>query len=244
MLACSYFTVTTFERFLSRVRQDLIHPLVNRTRLDTCSLGNHAMVLGRRSEGQSARIRLIRLDTVFFAPLKVIVDGSPKGGFQFFGRAASEMNNVLNAVYCSMKQFIIALIPDGRGISFEGLHGATPAVSRKRRKETTAPLSISGFGCGLWSVMRNVPFLMRTREPAPSLRVKSNAASIASTSFHLIPARSGLAKIVSSVFRCFDATMRHVLSDTFFGVGTSCHPSFSEHNLISKFDIVKNGAHS
>jgi hypothetical protein len=72
---------------------------------------------------------------------------------------------------------------------------------KKRRTDFTAPLSVSGCGCGRWNVAASLSIINQTREPRPSLILPPQALNRLSISLQAIVAPAGSAKIVERVLR-------------------------------------------
>src|SRR5918999_5325552 len=81
-------------------------------------------------------------------------------------------------------------------------HGLTPFSSSHLRIASTAPLSVSGDGCGRWNTRTTPNRNTSTREPSPSASSAPNSRNSASISAQRILPEAGREKIRSSVLWC------------------------------------------
>src|SRR5690606_31838579 len=86
-------------------------------------------------------------------------------------------------------------------------HGFTPFSSNHLRMEATAPLSVSGEGCGRWNTLLSPNRRTPIREPSRSLSSAPRLINSDSMSFHLMLPLVGRANICSSVCRCLRFTL-------------------------------------
>jgi len=82
-------------------------------------------------------------------------------------------------------------------------HGITPLASSHFRMLSTALLSVSGEGCGLWKTRRSPKKRTPTREPSRSLISAPNSRNRERTSSQWMFPGVGRVKIKSSVRLCF-----------------------------------------
>src|ERR1700689_388590 len=94
--------------------------------------------------------RFLRLLAARRAKRQVILNRRGEGSFQFVHGLSLERDDIAQIDDLAMKQSGILAEFDDRFITVEmhRAHGSPPASRKNRRTDLTAPLSVSGRGCG------------------------------------------------------------------------------------------------
>ena len=136
--------------------------------------------------------------------IQVVFHRISQSCFQLINGTPLKRNHIVNMQHVTVKNIGFRVVLKTPLIAFisKYAHGFTPAFSRKRLTDFTAPLSVTGCGCGRWNVARTLFNSTRTREPRPSLISAPQAVNRLSISTHAIDGLTGLANIATSVLRC------------------------------------------
>src|SRR5947209_3381185 len=106
------------------------------------------MKLWRNARHELTREGLVRLFPALRAECEIIVDRSLEGCFQFGDALSLEGDHVARVEDFAMENPRFVVEFDFANITLVFHHGVTPAWTRNRRMERTAPLSVSFCGCG------------------------------------------------------------------------------------------------
>src|SRR5205085_3846773 len=133
---------------------------------------------------------------------QVIIYRVTKSLLEFFNRRALKGDHVAGVYHLAIKDTGLLVELDCALVALV-LHcsssGVTPASVRKRRIETTAPLSVSFRGWGRWKTALTPRKAIRTLEPLPSLISAPKATNSLSMSLHKMPDFTGSSKIACKV---------------------------------------------
>ena len=132
--------------YLSRTSKNLSYPFAHIAPRLLSSQNNLAMLLRRQTDGKPTRKRPIRFLPTFGTKCQIILYRFLEGRTQLLYGFPLKRDDISNVYNFPMKYVRLIIKLNMRKIPFVFHHNFTPASIRKRRMETTAPLSVSFCG--------------------------------------------------------------------------------------------------
>ncbi len=181
----------------------LRHPLVQRHALRLGSRSCRLMDAGVEAQNEFAGMPFERLDSFFLAHLKEHLERNLAFMLQPGDVLGVKIRAAVQPDELAAKHLDVRVVFDHRPLPFNHhhiFHGLIPLFSSHLRIDSTAPLSVSGDGCGRWNTRTSPNSFTPMRDPSRSLTLAPKSISSDSTSRHLMLPEAGRAKISARVF--------------------------------------------
>lgn len=179
------------------------HPLIQRQAFRSGSHRRRMMRLRVKAQHKLAGMPLEWLDTFLLAHLQKHLERRLAFMLQSSNVLCVKIRAAVEPDKLATKHLDVWIVLDHRPLPIDHhhiFHGLTPLLSSHLRMDSTAPLSVSGEGCGLWNTRTSPNNFTPTRDPSRSLTFAPKSVNIASMSCHLMPPDTGRAKINARVF--------------------------------------------
>lgn len=130
--------------------QSSFYPMIDADSITVGLYRDFLMQFGGNAHIEFAGKGLFRRFSYFSAKIKVVFNGISQCLFQFIYRTALESYNIVQIQNFTVKDIRIRIILKSALIAFisKYIHGVIPILSKKWRTDLTAPLSVTGRGCG------------------------------------------------------------------------------------------------
>src|SRR5574340_934678 len=181
----------------------LRHPLVQRQPLRLGGRRRRLMDAWIKAQHELAGMPFERLDSFLCAHFQKHLERSLPFMLQTGDVLGIKIRATVQTDKLAAKHFDVRVVLDDRPLTVNHhhiFHGFTPLFSSYLRIDSTAPLSVSGEGCGRWNTRTSPNSFTPMREPSRSLTFAPKSISSASISRHLMLPETGRAKIKARVF--------------------------------------------
>lgn len=187
----------------STLLNQLRHPLVQRQAIRLGSSRRRLVDAGIEAQHKFAGMPLERLNPFLLTHLQKHLERSLAFMFQPGNVLGVKIRAAVQSDKLAAKHLDIRVVFDHRPLPFNHhhvFHGCTPFSINHLRIDSTAPLSVSGEGCGRWNTRTPPNSFTPTRDPSRSLTFAPKSASSDSISRHLMLPEAGRAKISARIF--------------------------------------------
>ncbi len=185
--------------FLNQLR----YPLIQRQAISLGSSTRRLMNVRVKTQYKLAGVPFERLNSILCAHLQKHLERSLAFLFQAGNVFGIKIGTAIQPNKLAAKHFNVRVVLNHCTLFLNHhhvFHGCTPFSVNHLRIDSTAPLSVSGEGCGLWNTRTSPNNLTPMRDPSRSLTFAPKSSNSDSISRHLMLPETGRANISARVF--------------------------------------------